>query len=216
MKIIIALILLVSMVFNLAACSDKGEKDSSAGDDPEAYIDSETGDSPLEDEEKPSDSDISLSIPNPDIGNIKGRTLDPGNITLLCPEGWTSFSIPDYLSSEDNAKNPNGIDLRKGSEGEGYQYLMPSLEIQYYEHGFSSDEPTNNYEGKSENWGPIELGGQIWKGFIGLDQDKAFIWTNIGGGYSQITIRLELEAEGVKIGLGDAEVQAIIDSIKVK
>ena len=185
-------------------------------EDRDAHIHSEIGDISLADAPKASESGASTSSVNADISNVKGKIIDPGNITLLCPDGWTSFSIPDYLSSQANAKNPNGIDLRKGSEGEGYEYLMPSLEIQYYEHGFSSDEPTNKYEGKSENWGPIELGGHVWKGFIGLDEDKAFIWTNIGGGYSQITIRLELEAEGVRIGLGDAEVQAIINSIKVK
>lgn len=207
MKKIVSITIILCMLFSLLAC---GENDFKGGNVVLEKVDETDVEGIKEVQE------VTMVPASEDIGNIKGKIIDPGNITVLCPDGWTSFSIPDYISSEENAKNPNAVDLRKGSEGEGYEYLMPSLEIQYYEHGFSTDEPTNKYKGKSEEWGPMELAGHKWKGYIGLDEDKAFIWTNIEGGYSQISIRLELESEGVRIGLGDPEVQAIIDSIKIK
>ncbi len=183
-------------------------------EDRDGHIHSQIGNISVAEQGEPLDSspsDISVSA---DISNIKGKTINAGNISLLCPDGWVSFTIPDYISSEENAVNPNGLDLRKGSEGEGYEWMMPMVEVQYYEHGWN-DKPENNYGGKSEEWGPVELGGRTWKGFIGIDDEKAIIWTKANSEYSQIVVRMELEAEGVEISLNDADVQAIISSIEV-
>lgn len=218
---VLSLILVFSLLFSLAACGGKAPANLSQNEPPtegglsKAPVHSEIGNPSHAQEPVAGNPAGSVAEANPDIGNVKGKMVDPGNISVLCPDGWKSFSIPDYISSVENAKNPNGLELRKGTEGEGYQYLMPGLELQYYEHGLGGDEPTNNYEGKSESWGPIELGGRTWQGFIGLDAGKAFIWAKGASEYSLVTMRFELEAEGVEISLDDADVQAIIASLKL-
>ena len=184
-------------------------------EDRDGHIHTAIGNMPAAEESASGGSGGSSGSVNADVSGVKGKIIDVGNITVLCPDGWTNFGIPDFMSDDKNATNPNGLELRKGSEGEGYQYMMPGMEIQYYEDGLGGD-PTNYYSGKSEDWGPIEIGGRTWQGFIGVDQGEATIWARAHSEYSLISMRLMIEAEGVKISLDDADVQAIINSVNIK
>ena len=177
-------------------------------EDRDAHIHTRINQNEIVDAGKPSSTEVVIA----DIKNITGTVIDPGNITILCPQGWTNFFIPDYISGSD--KNPNGLELYKGNEAEGYQYLMPGLEIQYYE--FNPDTPSDKFAGKSEVWGPVQIGGRTWQGYIGTDRNEASIWAQAKEKDSQIRVQIMFEAEGVEISLNDAEVQAILASIKIK
>lgn len=149
------------------------------------------------------------------ISDVSGKIVNAGNISALCPDGWKSYGVPDYFSDDIDANSKNGLKFQKGAKSLDDQFLTPGLEIQYYEHGLSPDDPENHYEGKTEKWGPIKLGKYTWKGYIGHDEGLAFLWTNTGSQYSQITVQMNLEEEGKKISIDDADVLAIINSIKL-
>lgn len=89
------------------------------------------------------------------------------------------------------------------------------MEISYNEFDYTSEGPVNYYVGKSENWGPIELGGRTWKGYIGVDVKKAFIWTNNYDGGPCVHIWMEdFEIGGIKTSPNDVDVQSILASFE--
>ena len=65
---------------------------------------------------------------------------------------------------------------------------MPGLEIQYYE--FNPDTPSDKFAGKSEVWGPVQIGGRTWQGYIGTERNEASIWAQAKEKDSQIRVQI--------------------------
>jgi len=141
---------------------------------------------------------------------VKGETYSAGNISATVPEGWQAF--PFYSGGEES---PNTFAVHKGALNAMDMRYTPGVQIQLFPDGdgFGTDLMKAMYENVSD-LAPQTLGGFTWEGFTGVSGDipTALMWTDAGD--DNILVAVWLEMEDVTISLDDADVQAIIASIK--
>jgi len=146
----------------------------------------------------------------------KGETHSAGNISALVPDGWKMF--PFYSGGEES---PNTFSVHKGALTALDQWSTPGVQIQLFPDGsgFGSNTQKDMYEDVMD-LAPLTLGDYTWEGFSGLSKNSAgeyvlpfaILWTDAGNDTIQVTVWLE--QEGNTITLLDADVQAILTSIK--
>ena len=146
----------------------------------------------------------------------KGETHSAGNISALVPDGWKMF--PFYSGGEES---PITFSIHKGALSAMDQRYTPGVQIQLFPDGsgFGSNTQKDIYEDVMD-LAPLTLGDYTWDGFSGLSMDSnreytlpfAILWTDAGNDKIQVTVWLEMEE--IAITLLDADVQAIITSIK--
>lgn len=150
-----------------------------------------------------------------DPAEIKGETFDGGNISALVPEGWMGFHGTDYFDEYEEGYDPNLIQIAKGAESDWDLFTTPYVMISYFGSDNPMMEPMKDLYEETADIEPVTIGDYTWKGFTGksIGTPIAILWTGEEeSDQIQVTICLE---NGDKISLEDADVQAIIASIKI-
>jgi len=201
---VIGLVLLLSISM-LAGCGDGGGGNSSGGSGGTGGSSANTT--------QPSPTPASTGS-----AGVKGETHSAENISALVPEGWKAF--PFYSGGDES---PNTFSIHKGALTTMDQWYTPGVQIQIFPDGsgFGSNIQKDMYEDVMD-LAPLTLGDYTWEGFSGLSKDNsgeytrpfALLWTDAGNDKIQVTVWLEMEE--ITITLLDADVQAILASIKPK
>ena len=145
---------------------------------------------------------------------VKGETFDAGNVSALVPKGWMAFPVSDLFAEEENATDPDALQLCKGAKTEWDLFSKPHMQINHYGPDSAMMEPSKDWYDDAEDLEPLQIGGRTWKGFTAKSFDVKIItlWTEDGEHQYQLSIWPE-QSDG-KISLDDADVQAIIASIQ--
>lgn len=194
MKKIIAMLLALSMMTAFTACG--GDKDKEpAGDQSSTAEKADAG---------------------TDSGEISGETFDAGNVNVMVPGGWKAFPVSDVFSEEENATDPNAIQIAKGAESEWDLFSKPYLDIDFYDAETSGlITPDKEWYDNAVDISPVTTGDLTWEGFtaVSFEVPMTIIWTTDSeGNQYQVTVWTEM-SDGT-ISLDDADVQAILASLK--
>jgi len=197
MKKILILVLAMLMVVSLfAGCGDKKVDEPAKTDDTAA-------DAPADDAA--------------DAPAVTGEVYDAGNVSAIVPEGWKAFPVMDVFAEEEDATDPDGIQIGKGAETEWDLFSQPYVLINYYGPDTTMMAPDKEWYDEAEDIAPFTAGGYTWEGFTAksFDLPIAMVWTDAGDGNEyQVSIWLQLEEGGDSISVTDADVQAIIASVQ--
>lgn len=147
---------------------------------------------------------------------VKGETYETEMLSALVPEGWKAFQGADSFDEYEGEYDPTTLNIIKGGESDWDIFTKPYVQVIYY------PDNSDNLMYVAKDWyddvvdlEPMKLGGYTWNAFTGssFDYPVAVLWTD---GDVQIQIAVMLEVEGNKISLDDMDVQAIIESVKIK
>jgi predicted small lipoprotein YifL len=144
---------------------------------------------------------------------ISGDVFDAGEVSALVPAGWKAFAVSNIFSEEENATDPTAMQICKDAKEEWDLFSKPYLQINYYGADTSMEIYKDWYD-DTEDLEPIKLDNYTWNGFTGksMDYPVAVLWAEDGDDQFQVTIMLEMD-DG-KISVDDADVKAILASIK--
>lgn len=185
MKKLIALLLVVLMVLSLVACG--GE------DKPEGGKTDEGGNA---------------------VAEVKGEVYDTGIFKTLIPEGWKAFPVSDMFSEEENATDPEKLQIIKGGETEWDLFSKPYVAINIFPNN-SLLTPSKDWYDNAADLEPLAIGGYTWNGFTAESAGvpMAMLWTEDAKG-NDIQVTVMLKTTDGEVTLEDADVRAIIESIQ--
>lgn len=145
---------------------------------------------------------------------VTGETYDAGNVSALVPTGWKAFPVSDMFDEYEGDNDPNAVQICKGGESDLDLFTKPYLHIIYSAPDEDFWEPTKDFYENTADVQSMELGGYTWQGFTAtsLDEPIAVLWTQKDGYHIQVNVTLGSEDD--TITLQDADVQAILASIK--
>lgn len=151
---------------------------------------------------------------------VKGEMYDAGEVSALVPEGWLGCGVEDTLTAVPEGEDPvmltDRIKIIKGGEDPSDIFTKPSVDIDY----FGPDTEMLNLDSWKDMYDdvsdiePFTAGNYTWTGFTGsaLDEPLAILWAEDGDDQYQVVIWLE--KEGTSISIDDADVRAILASVK--
>lgn len=146
---------------------------------------------------------------------VKGEVYDAGNVSVLVPEGWMAIPVDDIWSEDEEATDPDQIQVCKDAESDIDILLKPYVHVVYYDESTDMMQPSSDWYDDVEELEPITAGDKTWEGFkassIGLP--FATLWTGEAGG-DQFQATIWLETDELSISLDDADVMAILESIQ--
>ena len=152
-----------------------------------------------------------------DSASVSGETFDTTIFSVLVPKGWMAFNASDFFKDyADLGYDPYGVSVYKGAKTEWDQLTCPGMQINYYHPDKTLWEPSSDYYEDVVDLGTVKIGSWTWKGFTGTSSGYpiAQLWTGDNDG-DQFMISIWTEMDKGKISLDDADVKAIIESIKV-
>lgn len=143
-----------------------------------------------------------------------GETFDAGNVSAFVPTGWKAFPVNDIWSDEENAKDPDCIQIIKGGESEFDMFTKPYLQIDFYGADTELMTPDSTWYDDVVELEAFTAGSLTWNGFTAtsFDLPVAIFWAVDGDNEYQVSVWYETE-EG-KIGLTDADFLAILEGVK--
>ncbi|MBR4080086.1 MAG: hypothetical protein IKK29_07725 [Christensenellaceae bacterium] len=146
---------------------------------------------------------------------VTGEMFNAGNVSAVVPDGWKAFPVADIFAEEDDAVDPNAIQIGKGAESDWDLYSVPYLDIDYY--GPSSElwPPTKDWYDDAEDIAPFKAGKYNWEGFsaTSFGQPLTIVWAIDGDDEYQVNIWTGADANNA-ITVMDADVQAILASLQ--
>ena len=151
---------------------------------------------------------------NPDDGTIKGETYNAGNVSAFVPNGWKAFPVTDAFADDPSTIDPDGMRICKGGETEMDIFSKPYLQITYYGEDVTFFAPTKDFYDNAVDLTPFTLGELTWNGYTAdsMGYPIAVIWAEKGD--IQYQVNCFLGASDGTISLDDADVKAILESIK--
>ncbi len=134
---------------------------------------------------------------------VKGKVYDSGKISMLVPEGWNKY------------KADEGANIVTVVKGAAESTVHPKITVQFSENHIVDIEKIKSMYDDVVDAETLNLGENTWVGFTGNSFGYAMAsYVSIAGKNSlQITILFE-NMMGEKLNFKDADVQAIIESIK--
>ena len=200
--IVLSLVLLVA----LAAC-DSAEKT------PVSQPEDEVTETESNDETAAEDSENAPAQAVP-FDPVAGELVDAGNIRAICPEGWISVPVRNYLSDDLDAVDPDALSFYKGAEDSlvSTPYIVATF---YGIHNELTDYETQKmFFDAVDDIEPFMIGTDIWEGIsynLGDSITEAIISKR---GYGAFDVMIRLEGGGETISFTDADVQTILTSIE--
>lgn len=142
----------------------------------------------------------------------KGETMSTENFSVLVPDGWMGFEVMDFASSEEDAKDPDSLQICKDGETEFDIFTKPYVQIFHYGPDDTMFTPDSSWYDDVEELEAMTIGDRTWNAFTGssLDVPIAVLWTE---GEHSYQINVILESDDGSISLDDADFQAILASI---
>jgi hypothetical protein len=146
---------------------------------------------------------------------IKGEVFDAGNVSAFVPEGWAAFPVADMWSDDEDAMDPDQVQICKDAKSEWDLFSKPYIAIMYYGEDTDLIAPDSSWYEEAEDIEDIKLSNLTWKGFtaVSLDMPMAILWADDGAG-NQYEVTIYLKTAEAEIALDDADVLAILESIK--
>jgi hypothetical protein len=146
---------------------------------------------------------------------IEGEVFDAGNVSALVPKGWAAFPVADMWSDEEDAMDPDQVQICKGAESEWDLFSKPYIAIVYYGADTDLMAPDSSWYDEAKDIDDIKLSNLTWKGFtaVSFDMPMAILWADDGAG-NEYQATIYLETSDAEISLEDADVLAILESIK--
>lgn len=151
---------------------------------------------------------------NGDNGKINGETYDAGNVSAFVPEGWKAFPVPDVFADEPNTMDPNALRICKGGKTDADIFTKPYVQINYYGEDTTLAIPSKDFYDNAVDLAPVTYGDLTWNGFTAdsMGTPIAILWAENGDIQYQLSFFLGTSEE--TISLEDADVKAIIESVK--
>lgn len=146
--------------------------------------------------------------------DIRGTVYDAGSVSVLIPEGWKALAVKNGFSDEEDVY-PDRLNICKGGKEEVDLLDYPSIKLTYFAPDTDMLTLSPSLYDNVQELEPITIGERTWTGFSGTSLRKKLIllWTGESGA-DQFQVALWIEAEMGTISLEDADVQAIIASIR--
>ena len=148
---------------------------------------------------------------------VTGETFDAGNVSCIVPDGWKAFPQNDLFSDEEGATDPDVINVCKGASTELDMFSKPYIRINYYAPSTYMTEPSKDFYDDVADLDDMTIGDYTWHGFscTSIGYKYYMLWTGAED-EAQYQVSVLYENGGSTISLDDADVQAIIASIKGK
>lgn len=197
MKKLIALLLALTMVVCFAACGGE-EGGTNAPDN--------------------GGSNVSDNNETNKPAEVSGETYDAGNVSVLVPDGWKAFPVSDMWSDEENATDPDQVNVVKGGESEFDLLTKPYIQVVHYGPESTMMTPSKDFYADAADVASITTGSLTWQGFsaVGLlDSSMIILWTGEAEGH-QYQVTVFDKTDDGQIALTDADVQAILGSLTGK
>ncbi len=143
---------------------------------------------------------------------VKGEVYDAGNVSALVPDGWKAFPVSDMFDDYDGDYDPTAMQICKGGKTELDLFSKPYIQINYYPNNTMSI--YKDWYDEAVDIEPMQLGNYTWNGFTAtsLGDPIAILWPESDD--VQIQVTFSLGTDDGTITLNDADVQAILMSIK--
>ncbi len=148
---------------------------------------------------------------------VKGEVFETEKLSVLVPDGWMAFMGPDIFNEYDGESNPTVIQMGKGIEESLGLLQKPAIYIY-----FNADTPAGDPEVSKpfyENVEDVEsfdAAGFTWIGFTGESIGyPSAVLSSQANETDSFNVTMTLENGGDSISIDDADVQAILDSIKI-
>jgi len=140
-------------------------------------------------------------------------TFDAGDVSVDVPSGWKAFAVPEVFA-EDGSMDPTSVRVCKGGKTDVDIFTHPYIQINYYGAETEMMTPMKEFYDDTADIEPIVAGAMTWNGFTGdsLGYKIAILWAEDGDDQYQAT--MYLETDNGTITLDDADVQAILASVK--
>ncbi len=151
-----------------------------------------------------------------DAPSVPGETYDTGVFTTLVPEGWKAFPSIDIFSEEENAIDPESVQLGKGASDEFELLVNPSISVTYYGPDFDLMTPDSSWYDNATELSGFALGDFSWNGFEAEDfmgGKVIILWTDSVNGV-EYQANISYDPASHTISANDADVQAILASLK--
>ena len=146
--------------------------------------------------------------------DVKGEVYETSLISVLVPEGWMAFPSADIFDEyPDEPGDPHGVRIHKGAKNEWSQFTTPGIQIEYTPADKQLMVLKDFYE-DAEDLEPLTTGDYTWQGFSATSLSTKLLVLWVTEPY-QIQISIFPEMGKKPITLQDADVQAILMSIKV-
>ena len=145
---------------------------------------------------------------------VKGEVYDAGNVDVFVPEGWMAIPVSDIWAEEENAVDPDQIQVYKGAESEWDILTCPGVDVVYYDEKTDMMKPSSDWYDEAKDIEPITAGDKTWEGFTGtsFEAPLAILWTGEAGG-DQFQVTVWLETDEATIALDDADFLAILEGV---
>ena len=145
---------------------------------------------------------------------VAGETINAGNVSATCPEGWYNMPVRDYFSDVEDALDPGSLKFQKDTDDE-WSY-GPAIIVSFFgtDHEMMSYDTLKGFYDEAVDVEAFTVGDDVWHGIqynIGDDILEATISVK---GNGAVEVLLVLEGEGRSISLTDPDVLTVLSSIK--
>ena len=148
---------------------------------------------------------------------VTGEMTDAGQITALCPDGWSSIGYPDLDAVDSNTFLGSGLRFVKGGSSKKDILTNPYIDIRYYN---SEDDVPDIDENQWYNdvapTGEMVFGSNTWEGYTATSMGKSFVYLETKGDGPKFTAYLYTQ-DGTEnaVSTNSLDVQAILGSVAV-
>lgn len=146
-------------------------------------------------------------------GEVKGETYDAGQVSALVPEGWKAFPTTDVFDEYEGDYDPNAFSIYKGAQSEWDQLAKPGITITRMD--TASFVSAKDWYDDVKDIEVAPIGSYTCTGYTGTSLvDYPYTVIEMVDGDTTVQVAILTESNGEKIALEDADVQAILASIK--
>ena len=145
---------------------------------------------------------------------IHGKVVDAGEISALCPDGWTSVGLPDLEAEDGREMRKDGLRFVKGTGSDTDNSAFIELIIYRSENEIPETDPSKWYDNVN-NTGNIVTGDYTWNGFSALSLGEPMVYLKTAANDCAFTATLYTqEGNPLAASVQDSDVQAILSSVK--
>ena len=149
---------------------------------------------------------------------IKGKEIEAGNVSAICPDGWKSVGVPDYSASDADTLSTDKLRFINGGSSAEDATSYPTIEISCYNADYEEEDPENVY-GSVTEIESFSTGNYTWEGYTGTSLGVSFTHlSTTDGSHKYIVMLYELSniGNGEDAAVSDSDVQGILASIEAE
>ena len=149
--------------------------------------------------------------------SVMGQTVDAGEVSALCPYGWTSIGYPDTEAEDSETLLTTGLRFVKDGTVQKDILTNVYIDIRYYQ---SQEEipviDADKWYDNVADIGTMTLGTNTWEGYSASSMGKNFVYLQTKGDGPYFTVYLYTQdSTDSAVSVNSSEVQAILKSVAV-